>query len=99
MIEYNILKVNILFIKDKELIDDVTNLTVIIRRNLLNFTLIALLTTLYPNLTFTINNSNCFKEITYHNGKLLHLSKEININDNYCPTTITYLITLQVFDG
>ncbi|CAD8136155.1 unnamed protein product [Paramecium octaurelia] len=86
--------------KNKELIDNVTNLTVIIRKNLLNFTLIGLLTTLYPNLTFTINNSNCYKEIQYRNGQLIKMGQVIAINDQQsCPITIIYLISLQIFSS
>ncbi|CAD8142945.1 unnamed protein product [Paramecium octaurelia] len=86
--------------KNRQLIDNVTNLTVIIRKNLLNFTLIGLLTTLYPNLTFTINNSNCFKEIQYRDGYLIKMGQVISMNEQQnCPITLTYLISLQIFES
>lgn len=88
---------------DDKLIDEVTNLTVIIRKNLLNFSLIALLTTLYPNLTFTINNSSCYKEYSYEEGAFVHsergITKEYTGEDRECPITLTYLLASKVFEG
>ena len=56
--------------------DKVNSLIVIARKSLLNFSLIALLTTLYPGLTFTINNSDCFKYISYRRGEFIELENE-----------------------
>ncbi|KAM3130936.1 hypothetical protein pb186bvf_016959 [Paramecium bursaria] len=84
--------------QNNKLIDNVNNIVVIIRKNILNFSLIALLTTLYPNLTFTINNSDCFKDITYHNGQWLQNEQQYKWDDK-CPVTLIYLITSKIFDS
>lgn len=83
----------------KDIINDVNNIVVIVRKSLLNFSLIGLLTTLYPNLTMTINNTDCFKNISYKSGEYIQDDQSYRWNESECPVTIMGLLTMKIFES
>jgi hypothetical protein len=70
---------------------------VIVRKGLLNFSLIGLLTTLYPNLTMTTNNSDCFRNIKYVHG--VFYENGTNPLSGECPVTVIGLLKMKLFEG
>ena len=82
-IKFGIKKVKYIINIGKDIVNGVNNIVGIVRKSLLNFCMIALMTTLYPNLTMTTDNSDCFKAP----------------NNKECHITIIGLLVQKVFIG